>query len=143
MSHESDYHPADEALATLDKKEPQTVLIIEDNPANRVIAEQMLDVANYRCISHSNIEDGWGALQGGGVNVVLTDLHVDARTLIERMRADPLTAAIPVIIATGSDSGDAKLRAALNAGAATHITKPFSMQELLDSVAQCLEDKNA
>lgn len=143
MSHESDFHPADEACATLRKNESPRVLIIEDNPDNCLIVEQMLGVANYRHISHDNIVDGWGALQGGDVNVVLTDLHVDARTLIERMRADPLTAAIPVIIATGAGNRDDALRAAMNAGANSLITKPFSMQELLDAVEQCLKVKEA
>jgi CheY-like chemotaxis protein len=119
-----------------------TVLIIEDNPGNRELAEQMLDVARYLYLSTTNVEDGWRLLQRGGVDLVLTDLHVNAFALIERMRANPQTTDIPVVVASGSRGREVQ-QAAIEAGATYYLVKPFGYDELISTVKRCLTGKEA
>ncbi len=127
-----------------DHPEPTTatVLIIEDNPGNRELAEQMLHIARYRYRSATTIEDGWNLLERGDIDLVLADLHVHAIALIERMRANPETADIPVVIASGS-RGQEIQQAALDAGAAKYLVKPFRYDDLISTVERCLKDKDA
>lgn len=115
-----------------------TVLIIEDNTANRELAEQMLDIARYQYISTSNIEDAWTAIQRGGISLVLSDLHVNVLSLLHRMHADPQMAKIPVVIASGERSKTV-VQAVLDAGATTYLSKPFGYDDLVSTLEQCLD----
>lgn len=119
-----------------------TILIIEDNLGNRELAEQMLDAAQYRYLSTESAEDGWKLIQRGGVDLVFTDLHVNALGLIERMRANPQTADIPIVVTSGSRGRDLQ-QAALDAGAANYLTKPFRYDDLISTVKRCLTGKEA
>ncbi len=128
-------HPEPELTAA-------TVLIIEDNPGNRELAEQMLHVAGYRYLSTTTVDDGWKLLQRGGVDLVVTDLHVNAIALIERMRAKPETTDIPVVVASGSRGREVQ-QAAIDAGAAYYLIKPFRYEDLISTVERCLKGKEA
>jgi DNA-binding response OmpR family regulator len=117
------------------------VLIIEDDYSNLKLTEMALRSAHYECVTTDNIKDGWELLQTGLVSVVVADLHIDAVSdavsLIERMRADPLIANIPVIIASG-ERGEERRQAALDAGASEFLTKPFPLNDLVARIKQCL-----
>lgn len=132
--------------AHADHSEPElptaTVLIIEDNPGNRELAEQMLHIARYRYLSATTVEDGWNLLQRGGVDLVFADLHVHAIALIERMRATPETVDIPVVVVSGSRGREVQ-QAAIDAGAAHYLTKPFRYDDLIATVERCLKGNRA
>lgn len=118
------------------------ILIIEDNPEVQMQLEMYLHAEQFACIAVESIEEGWSALQQGGISLVISDLQVDALTLIERMRADPITANIPVIIASGASQGE-RLQAALAAGASKYFTKPYAYDGLVEHVRLCLADRLA
>ena len=57
--------------------------------------------------------------------------------IIMRLKADPSTKKIPVILITGYT--DAKVtKLALGAGAAKVMIKPFGLDKLLDAIKHCL-----
>lgn len=134
-------HPSHEDNSD-DELPTATILIIEDNPGNRELAEQMLEAAQYRYLSTPSAEDGWSLLQRGGVDLVFADLHTNALGLIERMRANPQTAGIPIVVTSGSRGRDIQ-QAALDAGAANYLTKPFGYDDLISTVERCLTGKDA
>ncbi|MCC8119830.1 MAG: response regulator transcription factor [Bacteroidales bacterium] len=57
--------------------------------------------------------------------------------LLEKIKSDPYTEPIPVIICTGSDAEDALLEA-FDLGADDFITKPFSLRELIARIKAVL-----
>lgn len=124
-----------------------TILVIEDDASNRLLTNMMLHKARYTCRAEKSIELGRKALQDGGVHLVVCDLYFDKSpaatlALLADMRANPLFARIPVIIATGDHSDDTR-RQVMAAGAAGILIKPFEEPELLVLVKQCLDTKLA
>ncbi len=70
-------------------------------------------------------------------DVVITDVmmpKLDGFTLCARLRADPATASLPIVIVTALEEDENRARG-LGAGADAYFTKPFNWQEL----AACLK----
>lgn len=65
------------------------------------------------------------------------DQDFDGFALLEKIKSDPYTEPIPVIICTGSDAEDALLEA-FDAGADDFISKPFSLRELVARIKAVL-----
>lgn len=119
-----------------------TILVIEDDPIIQMQMAATLHANEFACIIAETIEEGWSALQQGGVSLVISDFQVDALRLIAWMRADQSAASIPVIIASGELRSERR-QAALDAGASRFLTKPFAYTDLIGHVRQCLTDRLA
>ncbi len=119
-----------------------TVLIIEDAPANRKAMVMLLREAQFQCVSANDSDEGWRLIQSGAISLVVIDLDPNTLTFIERMRANPFTSDIPIIIASGERRKEVR-QAMMDAGAAMYLTKPYRSAELLDNVRQCLADGQA
>jgi two-component system, cell cycle response regulator len=75
---------------------------------------------------------GGAVFSGPEVDVVLCDLvmpGIDGFAFLERFKQSPKYADVPVIVLTGQDAVDKKVRA-LEAGASDYLTKPFEPAEL-------------
>jgi PAS domain S-box-containing protein len=118
-----------------------TLLYVEDNLANLSLIEMLLERrAGWRLIP---------ALQGGlGVelarqhapDVVLLDLHlpdIPGEEVLRQLRADPRTAAIPVIVisADATPKSIERLRAA---GADDYLSKPLDVKRFVQAVGRML-----
>ncbi len=140
MSTVSAYDPS------LPGERAPTILIIENEPSNRVILDLTLRAAHYSCIATDTVDEAWNHLQRSDINLVITDLHLfaraDALSLIARMRANPHTARIPVIVTSG-DRSQERRQAALAAGAGAYLVKPYEKGALLAHIRQCLADGEA
>lgn len=69
-------------------------------------------------------------------DLILLDIHMnemDGYEVLERMKADPETAGIPVILLTADDGKKSKERG-MALGAADYIRKPVEPQVLLDRI---------
>ncbi len=115
------------------------VLVTDDDPDAR---EALLEVLQPDC-DVVTAEDGEEALElarDEPPDLVLMDLsmpRLDGLQALERMRADPATAEVPVIIV--SARGEASLKArALDLGAVDYLQKPFSDRELRARVERTL-----
>jgi PAS domain S-box-containing protein len=74
-------------------------------------------------------------------DLVLLDMHLpdlNGLELLQRLKADPATAGIPVVVVS-ADATAAQIDAALQAGASLYLTKPVSVAELLAAVDEVLE----
>jgi class 3 adenylate cyclase/CheY-like chemotaxis protein len=81
-------------------------------------------------------EKALAALAEGGTDLVLLDIvmpGLDGYEVCRRIRADPTTAFLPVVMVTAS--GDEQKIKALEAGADDFLTKPIDRSELLARVA--------
>ena len=115
-----------------------TVLIIDDSVAVR---EQIIrTLESFNLFSHFfEAEDGlegFKKLLSSPVDVILCDLEmprIDGFKFLSMMKARPDLQDIPVIILTGTNDRERKLRG-LEQGASDYITKPFDPEELVARV---------
>ena len=123
-----------------------TLLYVEDNLANLSLVETILLARPaWRVLP---------ALQGGlGVelarehrpDLVLLDLHlpdVPGDEVLRRLRADPRTATIPVVVVS-ADATPASFERLQQAGADAYLTKPLDVDEFLRVVGQFLPAERA
>ncbi|NJA08125.1 ATP-binding protein [Methylomonas sp. MED-D] len=132
-------------IATSDTDSNATVLLVDDDPTNLTVFGQAL--APYYDVLVAN--SGERALQliraGGCPDLILLDVmmpDMDGYQVIERLKADPATAAIPVIFVTALTSGSDEERG-LQLGAVDYINKPCHLSILLARVRTHLELKKS
>jgi signal transduction histidine kinase/CheY-like chemotaxis protein/ABC-type phosphate/phosphonate transport system substrate-binding protein len=131
--------------AELTDLEGLSVLVVDDNRTNRRILEEMLK--NWR-MKPTAVESGLEALRcldqaqhaGGPFRLVVSDVHMpemDGFGLVERIRACPQHAGLPVVFLTsGSRSGDSDRCRQL--GIVAQLLKPVKQSLLLDTIATSL-----
>jgi len=116
------------------------ILVVEDEPALRVVSSQMLQDLGCRVTA---VADGDSAIQvfrelRGSVDLVLLDLVIpgtSAMDTLETMRqVDP---SVQVIVMSGY-SRDGQVQAMLDAGAKDFLAKPFNMATLAGKVGALL-----
>jgi two-component system chemotaxis response regulator CheY len=105
------------------------VLVVDDDVVARMMLMHLVD----SCGSHAIVEaddgaDAWRQLEAGlRPDIVFCDLrrsHLSGLELLQRVRHDPLLAALPfVLVSAASDS--ATMDEAAQAGASGYIVKPF------------------
>ncbi len=111
----------------------KTVLIIDDEAPIREMIAVALEMANYRCLEASNARDGHALVVDQIPDLILLDWMLPGTSGIEfarRLKKDPATADIPIIMLTARTEEDSKVLG-LEAGADDYITKPFSPRELV------------
>ena len=123
---------------------PSTVLIVDDTPANVRVLAEYLDGHGFNVTVAQDGEEGLERARFGRPDLILLDAMMpgwDGFETCRRLKADPATAAIPVIFMTAlSDIGD-KVRA-YGAGGVDYITKPFHAEEVLARVNTHLSLRN-
>lgn len=119
-------------------KTTATALIVEDDPSNLIITGMTLRREQIPYVTTDNIDDGWEELQRGDISVVITDLSLGALVLIQRMRATPQFAKIPIIISSGVGNQDT-IQQALDAGAQAYLKKPYELSTLVALVRRALD----
>lgn len=79
-----------------------TIVVVDDNPNDRRLIRRLLQsYKRYRVYEARNGEEGLQVIRERQPDLVVTDLtmpEIDGFTLIERMKANPQTAHIPVIV---------------------------------------------
>ena len=114
------------------------ILVVDDEPDLRFILRRIFEGAGHQ------VSEAWnGALALGMAAATPPDLVVTDMTmpvmggaeLIRRLRADPVTAAIPILAVSGDPH--------LAGGADVIVPKPFRRRDLLASLDGLLDSKKA
>ena len=117
-----------------------------------VVAEDNADVADLLCTQLEPFyevvaaRDGVEALKHAGEiipDLVITDVmmpNMDGMALARAIRANDLTAHIPIIMVTARVTEQDRIEG-LKAGADAYLIKPFNTEELLTRVAKLLEQR--
>jgi len=116
------------------------VLIIEDNPRNLKLVRDVLDHAGYRTLQAASAEDGLTLARTDRPGLVLMDIQLpgmDGVEALSRLRADGMTADIPVIALTAFAMSDDRERF-LSAGFDGYLEKPVDVRALPATVAKLL-----
>jgi two-component system cell cycle response regulator DivK len=116
----------------------KTVLYVEDNVFNRKIDRHLLGRTSYRLIEAVDGEAGVATAREAVPDLIIMDIQLPKLSGLEatrQLRADPVTAPIPVIVITSfALAGDEEK--AREAGAAAYLAKPYSPRELLQMIRQ-------
>lgn len=115
----------------------ETILVIEDNAANRLLAEAILQTAGYQVLFAGDAELGISLARSEQPALILMDISLpgmDGLAATARLRGDAATRSIPVVALTAhAMQGDQER--ALSAGCVAYVSKPFDRPELLQIVA--------
>ena len=119
----------------------QTVLYVEDNPANLELVEQIIArCPHLRLLSAADGSTGIEFARAYLPRVILMDINLPGISGIEVMqvlRADPTTASIP-IIALSANAVPRDIKKGLQAGFFAYITKPIQVSELIKMLDSAL-----
>ncbi len=125
------------------KRKDDAILYIEDEADIRIFTCRMFELEGYRCLQAATREEAFRVIKSHNVDLVLLDLRLaenDGWTIMEQLKSDPETSAIPVIVCTAS-FGEPQKERAFNMGAADYLVKPLSAAVLRDAVTRVLRKK--
>jgi signal transduction histidine kinase len=127
-----------------EQERPYTVLVVEDTPdVIRVIRLALHH--DFRVLAAPDGLKGLELAKKHRPTVIVTDLmmpEIDGLELTRRLRADPATRHIPIVMLTAR--GDVEDRVAgLETGVNAYLAKPFSARELVSVVRSQLESQEA
>jgi len=118
----------DAAETTPEQSESPGVLLIDDDGVVRSLARALLEKNGCRVAEAADGAAGLARLTAGeAFDLVVLDLdmpRLGGREVLGRVRADVATAALPVIVLTGSDNQDLEVEL-MEAGADDYIRKPL------------------
>jgi two-component system cell cycle response regulator DivK len=117
------------------------ILVVEDQEDNRQILHDLLTSAGYEVVEAIDGAEALRAVASRRPDLILMDIQLpimDGYEATRRLKADPATRDIPLIVITSyALSGDeGKARAA---GADDYVAKPFSPRALLAKVREYLD----
>jgi two-component system cell cycle response regulator len=103
------------------------ILVVDDVATNRIILKAKLALACYDVVQAGSGAEALQRAREERPNLILLDLampRMDGLTVLRRLKEDPATAQIPVIVVTGHADTRSKI-AALKAGAEDFLGKPL------------------
>src|SRR5213592_4724183 len=120
----------------------RTLLVADDDPGLRESLERTLTREGYRVLLASDGRAALERLQGGGIDLVVTDLKMPGLTGIEVLRAAKAIAPdVDVILLTAFGTVEEAVKA-MKDGAYDFLTKPFRREQLLKLISKALERRD-
>jgi len=120
-----------------------TILIADDRPDNVELVRDVLSMEGYRVVSAVDGQQALDRIREHLPDLVLLDLdmpRLNGYQVCEQLKADPLTADIPILMLTAWAAPDQRVKG-LQLGAEDYMAKPFDYRELLARVKTRLRAK--
>ena len=115
----------------------ETILLVEDHPTNLQLAAFLLQAAGFQVVSATTASEGIARARSDQPALILMDVELpglDGLSATRQLKADPVTAAIPVVALTANAMrGDQEK--CLAAGCVGYIAKPIRAREFARLVA--------
>lgn len=118
-------------IITTDKPGRATILVVEDNEDFRFYLKDNLK-SRYNVIEAIDGREGWHKVKQYAPQLVVSDImmpHINGLELSRRIKNDPRTAKIPIILLTAMDNEEAQLEG-YRSGINDYISKPFTFEIL-------------
>jgi two-component system cell cycle response regulator DivK len=114
----------------------RTILLVEDFDDTRLMMRIWLVKNGYRVLEAETGEEAISVARRELPDLIIMDVQLPRLSGLDatrRLRADPRTASIPIIVITSfALSGDEQR--AMEAGASAYLAKPYSPRELLQTI---------
>jgi diguanylate cyclase (GGDEF)-like protein len=120
------------------------ILVVDDNPDKLDLIKAALDLAGYNVTTATDGDEALAAIESYQPDLVITDVmmpRMNGYELAQRIRANPITKFIPVIMQTAAGRRSEDLRRANEVGALGYITDPTDLDLLLARTRTLLEFK--
>ena len=120
-----------------------SVLVVQDRVFMNAVLQSCLEALGFKAIhTATDGETGFHTFQREHPDLVITDWDVDPVDGIAfmnkiRRSSDSVNRIVPIIMLTGYCSMN-RVRMAANAGVNHYITKPFTVEKLVDGFAQII-----
>jgi CheY-like chemotaxis protein len=111
------------------------ILIVDDEPDIRYMIRLILEKAGHKVTEARDGAAGLNSVKSAPPDLVVTDVMMptmDGLEFIQRLRTNPKTAAIPILVV----SGNSEMATAANA----RLRKPFLPHELLSAAALLIRE---
>lgn len=116
------------------------ILLVEDNPVNRRLAEFLLRSQGYQVRAATTAQEAFESLKAERPDLILMDVQLPGMNGLDatkKIKEEPETCDIPVIAVTSyAMKGDREK--ALAAGCAGYITKPIDKDTFVQEIATVL-----
>ena len=122
---------------------PARVLVVDDTPQNVRLLADILGAKGFVAITAGSGEEGLAKLAAEKPDLVLLDVMmpgISGYEVCRRIRADPATALLPVVLVTSLDPREERVKG-IEAGADDFLPKPIQQAELLARVRSLLRIK--
>jgi CheY-like chemotaxis protein len=121
---------------------PKTILVVDDDPHLRRMMQTALAMEGYVVVMAGHGRQALHMMMKQPVDLIVMDIdmpEMDGLEALEKLKANPVTAPIPVIMLTAADRANDVIRS-LDAGADLHLVKPFSPFALVNLVAEYFKE---
>jgi CheY-like chemotaxis protein len=118
------------------QRRARTVLLVDDDPLILEVLRTILDLEEFDVVTASDGREALAAVEAARPDVVVCDVmmpDVDGLEVCRRLKSDPRTSDLPVILLTARDRPEDH-QAGDEAGCDAYLTKPFSPLRLIDII---------
>jgi two-component system chemotaxis response regulator CheY len=118
------------------------ILSVDDSRIIRRIMKGAIEALGYEILEAGDGLEGLNQLKThpNEVDLILLDVNMpnlDGLATLKAIKSDPATADIPVMMVT-SEGEREQLIQAIQSGATQYLTKPFTEDDLIAHIAECL-----
>ena len=117
-----------------------TILVIEDNPDNMALIEEILEDEGFSVLKAYLAEEGITLLKETPVDLIIMDISLPKMSGLEAaeiIKADEATRGIPIIVLTAYAMESDKEKA-LSVGCDGFLSKPINEEKLLEMIKKSL-----
>jgi two-component system, OmpR family, response regulator VicR len=121
------------------------IMVVDDEPDLLEVVRLILENDGYQVVTAGSGQEALDKLEKEMPDLILLDIimpRMDGWEVFSRIKSNPRTANIPVIMLTAKDQRIDKLIGLHVVRVNDYITKPFGRAELLERIKRVLQEKH-
>ncbi len=118
------------------------IMSVDDSRATRQYIKGAIDILGFEFLEAADGKEGLELLEkeNGKVDLILLDWNMpvmDGMEMLKRLQSNDLFRNIPITVVT-TEHDQNKIVEAIKQGAKNYLIKPFSKEELIGKIMECL-----